>query len=74
MTFPYKKLRYLHLAMTPVLGAFVYSDALREADAFERIVQAAVFPLTAGAGLAMWLGPRLLRRARATPRSSAARG
>jgi hypothetical protein len=63
MKFPHRLIRNLHLATTPLLGAFVYSGALREIDAFVVAVQWAAFPLAAGAGLALWLGPRLARRA-----------
>jgi hypothetical protein len=55
-------LRNLHLATAPVIGAFVYSAALRENDIFVAIVQWGVFPVVAGAGLALWIRPRLVRR------------
>jgi len=64
MPLPYKLLRNLHLAASPLIGAFVYSGALRANDTFLAIVQWGVFPLVATAGLAMWLGPRLARLAR----------
>jgi hypothetical protein len=63
MKFPSRLIRNLHLATTPFLGAFVYSGALREVDAFVLAVQWGAFPLAASAGLALWLGPRLARRA-----------
>lgn len=56
-------LRNLHLATTPVLGAFVYATPLRDNPAFLAIVQWGVFPLVAGAGLLMWIRPWLARRA-----------
>jgi hypothetical protein len=62
MKFPGRLFRNLHLATTPLLGAFVYSGTLREIDAFVLAVQWGAFPLAAGAGLALWLGPRLARR------------
>ena len=64
MQFPHTLIRNLHLAASPFLGAFVYSGALREYENFVAIVQFGVFPLLAGAGLALWLAPRLARRAR----------
>ena len=56
-------LRNLHLATTPLVGAFVYSGALRDNEVFVSIMQWGVFPLVAGAGLALWIHPRLARRA-----------
>lgn len=65
MAFPHKPIRNLHLVASPFLGAFVYSGTLRADDSFLAFVQWGVFPLLAGAGLALWLGPRLMRRVRA---------
>jgi hypothetical protein len=62
MQIPFKLIRNLHLAASPFIGAFVYSSALRENDAFLAVIQWGVFPLVAAAGLALWLGPRLARR------------
>ena len=62
MPLPFKLLRNLHLAASPVIGAFVYSGALRDNATFLALVQWVVFPLVAAAGLALWLGPRLARR------------
>lgn len=62
MPLPYKLIRKLHLAASPVIGAFVYSGALRDNATFLALVQWVVFPLVAAAGLALWLGPRLARR------------
>ena len=62
MPLPRKLIRNVHLAASPFIGAFVYSGALRENDAFVALVQWGVFPLVAVAGLALWLGPRLARR------------
>jgi len=62
MPLPFKLLRNLHLAASPVIGAFVYSGALRDNATFLALVQWLVFPLVAAAGLALWLGPRLARR------------
>ena len=69
MKLPLKLIRNLHLAASPLIGAFVYSGALRANDTFVAIVQWGVFPVVAAAGLALWLGPRLMRRApgRGTP-------
>ena len=64
MQLPYKLLRNLHLAASPFIGAFVYSGALRANDTFAALVQWGVFPLMAAGGLALWLSPRLARRAR----------
>jgi hypothetical protein len=62
MQLPFKLLRNLHLAASPVTGAFVYSGALRDNATFLALVQWLVFPLVAAAGLALWLGPHLARR------------
>lgn len=62
MQFPFKLIRNVHLAASPFIGAFVYSGALRANETFLALVQWAVFPLVAAAGLALWLGPRLARR------------
>jgi hypothetical protein len=67
MAFPFARLRLVHLALTPLLGAFVYSPSLRALPEFAAVVQFGAFPLAAAAGLAMWLGPRLLRRHRTAP-------
>ena len=56
-------IRNLHLATTPIIGAFVYSDALRDNEVFVTLVQWGVFPLAAGAGLALWIRGYLARRA-----------
>lgn len=61
MQIPFKLIRNLHLAASPFIGAFVYSGALRQNDAFLSVIQWVVFPLVATAGLALWLGPRLAR-------------
>ena len=63
MPLPLKLIRNLHLAASPVIGAFVYSGALRDNETFLAVVQWVVFPLVAAAGLALWLAPRLARRA-----------
>jgi len=65
MQLPLRLIRNLHLAASPVIGAYVYSGALRANEAFAAFVQWGVFPLVAAAGLALWLGPRLARQARA---------
>ena len=62
MQLPFKLIRNLHLAASPFIGAFVYSGALRQSEAFLVLIQWVVFPLVAAAGLALWLGPRLSRR------------
>ena len=62
MPLPFKLLRNLHLAASPVIGAFVYSGAMRDNATFLALVQWVVFPLVAAAGLALWLGPRLAKR------------
>jgi hypothetical protein len=58
----HRLLRNLHLATTPVLGAFVYASPLRESATFVAIVQWVVFPVVAGAGLLMWFRPWLAGR------------
>jgi hypothetical protein len=63
MRMPYVLLRTVHIAASPLIGAFVYSGFLRANETFVRIVQWGVFPLVAGEGLAMWLAPRVIRRA-----------
>lgn len=63
MLLSHRLLRNLHLATTPVLGAFVYASPLRENPAMVAIVQWGVFPLVAGAGMMMWIRPWLARRA-----------
>ena len=55
MRLSYKLLRNLHLATTPVLGAFVYASPLRENLTFVAIVQWGVFPLVASAGVLMYI-------------------
>jgi len=62
MQIPFKLIRNLHLAASPFIGAFVYSGALRSNETFLALIQWGVFPLVAAAGLALWLGPRLVRR------------
>jgi hypothetical protein len=62
MKLPHRLLRNIHLMASPFIGAFVYSGALRESEAFATLVQWGVFPLLASAGLALWLGPRLAAR------------
>jgi hypothetical protein len=63
-------LRWTHLAATPLLGAVVYSPALRGNETFLALVQWGVFPLAAAAGLGLWLGPRMLRRRNAAAPTS----
>lgn len=65
MQLPLKLIRNLHLAASPFIGAYVYSGALRANETFAALIQWGVFPLVAAAGLALWLGPRLARRAAA---------
>jgi hypothetical protein len=67
MRLSHRLLRYLHLATTPLVGAFVYSGALRENDTFVYFVQWGAFPLVAAAGLTLWIRPFLARRAASTP-------
>jgi hypothetical protein len=62
MPLPFKLIRHVHLAASPLIGAFVYSGALRESEVFLAVIQWVVFPLVAAAGLVLWLGPRLSRR------------
>jgi hypothetical protein len=64
MKIPHTLIRNLHLAASPFIGAFVYSSALRANETFAALVQWGVFPLMAAGGLALWLSPRLARRAR----------
>ena len=61
MQIPSQLIRNVHLAASPFIGAFVYSGALRDNDAFLSVIQWVVFPLVAAAGLVLWLGPRLAR-------------
>jgi hypothetical protein len=68
MKLPYRLVRNVHLAAAPFIGALVYSDALRANETFVALVQWGVFPLVAGAGIALWLGPRLTLRNRASRR------
>jgi hypothetical protein len=63
MRLSYKLLRNLHLATTPVLGAFVYASPLRENLTFVAIVQWGVFPLVASAGVLMYIRPWLKKYA-----------
>ena len=63
MPLPLELIRNLHLAASPLIGAFVYSGALRSNETFLALIQWGVFPLVAAAGLALRLGPRLARRA-----------
>lgn len=63
MKLSHRLLRNLHLATTPVLGAFVYVSPLRENPTFVAIVQWGVFPLVASAGVLMWIRPWLAKRA-----------
>ncbi len=44
MRLSHQLLRNLHLATTPVLGAFVYASPLRENPTFVAIVQWGCFP------------------------------
>ena len=62
MPLPFKLIRNVHLAASPLIGAFVYSGALRSNETFLAVIQWVVFPLVAAAGLALWLGPRVARR------------
>jgi len=62
MHLSHRLLRNIHLAATPILGAFVYASPLREIPTFVAIVQWGAFPLAASAGLALWLRPWLARR------------
>jgi transposase InsO family protein len=62
MKLSHRLLRNLHLATTPVLGAYVYASPLREDATFVAIVQWGVFPVVAVAGLLMWIRPWLARR------------
>jgi len=55
-------LRNTHLVAAPIVGAFVYSSALREVQAFTAFVQWIVFPLVAAAGLALWALPLIAQR------------
>jgi hypothetical protein len=63
MRLSHKLLRNLHLATTPVLGAFVYVSPLRENPTFVSIVQWGVFPQVASDGILMWIRPWLSKRA-----------
>ena len=63
MRLSHQLLRNLHLATTPVLGAFVYVSPLRENPTFVAIVQWGVFPVGASAGALMWIRPWLTKYA-----------
>lgn len=69
MQLSHRLLRNMHLATTPILGAFVYASPLREHAVYVAIVQWGVFPLAAGAGCLMWIRPWLARRAAPTSHS-----
>lgn len=62
MPLPYKQLRLVHLVFAPLTGLFIYAPSLRTDPLFLGVMQFAVFPLVAAAGLALWLGPKLARR------------
>jgi antibiotic biosynthesis monooxygenase (ABM) superfamily enzyme len=63
MRLSHRLLRNIHLATTPLLGAFVYASPLRENAIFVSIVQWVAFPLVAVAGIVMLVRPWLARRA-----------
>lgn len=63
MRVSHRFLRYVHMAATPLVGAFVYAGPLRESEAFVAVVQWGAFPLVAGAGLVLWARGLLARRA-----------
>lgn len=65
MRLPYSTLRALHLALGPLLGLFVHAPNLRNDPLVLGLVQFGLFPAVALAGLALWLGRRVARRARA---------
>lgn len=63
MRLSHRLLRNLHLASTPIPGAFVYASPLRENAAFVTLIPWGVFPRVAGTGLVMLTRPWLARRA-----------
>ena len=63
MRLSHQLLRNLHLATTPILGAFVYASPLRDNPVFVAIVQWGVFPLVASAGVLMYIRPWLKKYA-----------
>lgn len=71
MPLPYKQLRLVHLILAPLTGLIVYAPSLRSDPLFLGLMQFAVFPLVALAGLALWLGPKLARRHRKSAKEAA---
>lgn len=67
MRVSHRFLRNVHLAATPLVGAFVYARPLQESEAFAAVVQWGAFPLVAGAGLVLWARGLLARRAAGRP-------
>jgi hypothetical protein len=67
-------IRCAHMAASPLIGAFIYSPALREHAVFAPLVQAVVFPLVGALGLWLWLGPRWLARRAAAARATTPAG
>ena len=61
MRLPYRAIRNIHLFGSPFVGAFIYSDALRQVGAFAALVQWGLFPLMAAAGLLLWMAPQIAR-------------
>ncbi|MFN9726953.1 hypothetical protein [Acidovorax sp.] len=62
MKLPHRLLRLVHLLGAPFVGAFDYAEPLRHASTYLLLVQWVIFPLMAGAGVRMWLGPQLARQ------------
>jgi len=61
-----KPLRYAHLVVGLLIGAYVYSPTLSSNLAFAAFIQFAVFPIIVLSGLAMWQQARLIRLFRRT--------
>lgn len=61
-----KPLRYAHLVVGLLLGAYIYSPTLASSATFEAIIRFGAFPLIALSGVAMWQQARIVRRLRRT--------
>lgn len=61
-----KTLRYAHLGVALLIGAYVYSPTLSGNSAFQALIQIGVFPIIAVSGIAMWQQPRLMKLIRRT--------
>lgn len=58
-------LRYAHLIVALLIGAYIYSPTLGSNSAFQALIQFGIFPAIAASGIAMWQQAqlkKLLRR------------